>query len=388
MTARLHQLQQIYRELLLENTVPFWLENGIDWQYGGVLSCMNDSGVVLSGEKYIWSQARSVWTFSALFNRVEKRPEYLKAAENSVRFLLDHGRDEQGRWVYRTDRRGEPIEGAISIYSDCFAVYGLSEYYRAVRDSAILAVAELTWEQILRRVRNPDFRETAPYALPPGRKAHAVSMMLTEVGNELLSTTGRSEIESVISRSVSEVMNHFVRPSRKLLLEFLTDDWGELPGNEGTAVMPGHAIESMWFVLHVARRRGDVDLIRRATEVIRWHLEAGWDPEYGGIYLGIDADGGEPFIRNWDKKAWWPHTEALYALLLAYELTGEAWCIEWYERVHEWSFAHFPNQEAGEWRQRLNRDGTPTEEVIALPVKDPFHLPRAATLITQLLAER
>jgi len=33
----------------------------------------------------------------------------------------------------------------------------------------------------------------------------------------------------------------------------------------------------------------------------------------------------------------------------------------------------------------LTRDGTPTSELIALPVKDPFHLPRAAILITKLL---
>src|SRR5262249_32741476 len=119
-------------------------------------------------------------------------------------------------------------------------------------------------------------------------------------------------------------------------------------------------------------------------EAIRWHLEAGWDPEFGGIFLGIDAEGNEPFTANWDKKPWWPHTEALYALLLAYQLTGAPWCMDWYWRVHDWSFAHYPVAGAGEWRQRLNRRGEPTDELIALPVKDPFHLPRAAILITDL----
>jgi len=31
----------------------------------------------------------------------------------------------------------------------------------------------------------------------------------------------------------------------------------------------------------------------------------------------------------------------------------------------------------GEWTQRLDRQGRPFSETVALPVKDPFHLPRA-----------
>jgi N-acylglucosamine 2-epimerase len=129
-------------------------------------------------------------------------------------------------------------------------------------------------------------------------------------------------------------------------------------------------------------------MVRRAAEVVRWHLEAGWDAEYGGLYLGIDAEGGAPYLPNSEKKIWWPHTEALYALLLAERLTGEAWCTEWYAKVHEWSFEHFPMAGTGEWRQRLDREGRPVTELIALPVKDPFHLPRAAMLAVELLEGR
>ena len=61
--------------------------------------------------------------------------------------------------------------------------------------------------------------------------------------------------------------------------------------------------------------------------------------------------------------------------------------MDWYRKVHEWTFAHYPVPGVGEWRQRLTREGKPTDEVIGLPVKDPFHLPRAAILSTQLLEE-
>jgi N-acylglucosamine 2-epimerase len=152
--------------------------------------------------------------------------------------------------------------------------------------------------------------------------------------------------------------------------------------------MPGHAIESMWFVLHVARHRGDRDLIQRAAEVIRWHLEFAWDDEYGGLLLSRDIEGGEPFLPHSQKKVWWPHVEALYATLLAYELTGQDWCLAWYKKVADWAWSHFPMPNCGEWYQRLTREGKPSSEVIALPVKDPFHLPRGAILIVQLMDEK
>ena len=53
------------------------------------------------------------------------------------------------------------------------------------------------------------------------------------------------------------------------------------------------------------------------------------------------------------------------------------WWLEWHERVREYSFAHYPVSPHGEWRQKLDRQDRPLEETVALPVKDPFHLPRA-----------
>lgn len=383
--TRDERIDHQYRELLLEGFVPFWFRYGIDWEYGGVLSCLHEDGSLASEDKFIWSQARSVWTFSALYNRIERRPEFLRAAENSIRFLLAHGRDSQGRWVYSTDREGNVIEGPTSIYADCFVVYGFSEYYRATGDEEALAVALETFDRIRYRVEEPDFQETVPYPLPLGWRNHGIPMILTEVTNELAQTTDDPNLEALADDYMGRVMHHFLRPQHKAVLEFVTRDYQELPPPAGTFVMPGHAIESMWFVMHLARRRRDSDTIRLAAEAMRWHLERGWDTKYGGIFLGLDLEGHEPYLPHADKKLWWPHTEALYGTLLAHELTGEPWCLDWYDRVADWAWAHFPVPETGEWRQRLTREGHATTEIVALPVKDPFHLPRAATLILQLL---
>lgn len=381
------RLRKTYLELLLDGIVPFWSRFGVDVKHGGVLSCMEEDGTPVSGDKYIWSQARWVWTCAALYNRIEKRPEFLNWARGTIDFLLKHGRDKKGCWIYHTTREGKTVEGAISIYSDCFVVYGLSEYCRAVPNVELLELAKQIFADIQRRVEMPKFSETAPYRLPSNRRNHGIPMILTEVAGELARTTGDPATARAADDYAARVMNHFVRPKGRCLLEYLDRDYYEVPPPEGTFVMPGHAIESMWFQMHRGLARNDNGLIRRAVEVLHWHLEKGWDNEYGGIFLGIDAEGHTSFQPNSDAKVWWPHTEALYALLLAQKLTGKRWCKKWFDQVYEWSFEHFSMPEIGEWRQRLDRTGQPITTVVALPVKDPFHLPRALILSLNLLGE-
>ena len=98
---------------------------------------------------------------------------------------------------------------------------------------------------------------------------------------------------------------------------------------------------------------------------------------YGGLYYFVDVKGKPLTMLEWDMKLWWPHTEALYALLLAHQITGEEKYLIWYEKVHEWSFNHFPDPIYGEWYGYLHRDGTISTTLKGSMWKGPFHLPRA-----------
>ena len=52
-------------------------------------------------------------------------------------------------------------------------------------------------------------------------------------------------------------------------------------------------------------------------------------------------------------------------------------------------FQTFPNEnkEIGEWIQIRDRKGKPIQKVVALPVKDPFHIIRNYLFILKLLEE-
>ena len=53
-----------YRDYLLKNIIPFWLNHSIDREYGGYFTCLNRHGNVFDTDKFIWLQARQVWMFA------------------------------------------------------------------------------------------------------------------------------------------------------------------------------------------------------------------------------------------------------------------------------------------------------------------------------------
>ncbi|NOZ22751.1 MAG: hypothetical protein GXP25_16860 [Planctomycetes bacterium] len=371
------QLLNLYRTTLLNDVIPFWTQHAID-PNGGINSCIADDGTVISRDRWSWSQWRAVWVFSKLYNRIEQRAEWLDIAKGICDFSTAHGPIDNGHWPLLLDGDGAIQRGYESIYVDGFALYGLIELWRATKDDHLLDLAMATFHAT-EDALNADAPPPAwPYPIPPGLQAHGISMIFSLVYNELADITHDPDVRAAAELHHNRVMNTFLREDRGVVLEWLDCDGDEVSSPEGTAVVPGHAIESMWFQFHIARKKGDTATADRAVQAIRRHLEIGWDAEHGGIFLAVDAGGRDEVGWDFhDTKLWWPHTEALYATLLAYEHCREEWCLEWHEQIRDYSYAHFPVPEHGEWRQKLDRQGKPITEVVALPVKDPFHLPRA-----------
>jgi N-acylglucosamine 2-epimerase len=166
-------------------------------------------------------------------------------------------------------------------------------------------------------------------------------------------------------------------------------------------VNPGHTLESLWVLMTVARRERRDDWLQRAKEAVRFAFAAGSDEPFGGLLHFADYRGGPPVglstdstyersvMRAWDKKLWWVHTEAIYSTLLAHRLTGDEALWGLFEKAYDYAFRTFPNPDrsVGEWIQIRDRSGAPVEQVVALPVKDPYHILRNFVMILELLSE-
>ena len=381
----LKQLLAFHRGFLKDDLLPWWSRHAIDWDKGGICSCIADDGTIQSRDKYIWSQLRAVWTFSAAYNRVEPKQEWLDIATCTFDFAAAHGRNPNQDWVFTVSEDGEVLRGAESIQTDAFAICALAEYARATGDTRAIDLARQTYDRSLARLRQPGSYQTAPYPIPDGTKAHRVSMQFSLAFHELGKLLNDPDMLREGLDLTDDVLENFRRPELQAHLEYLSLDNQVLPPTLGTLMGPGHGIETAWFQIENLRGRNDPQRVAKALQIMRWSLEKGWDPEYGGLYLNIDIAGGEPHLPNADKKIWWPHCEALCGTLMAHEACSEDWCMEWYQKVHAWSFQHFTVREHGEWTQRLDRTGKRISDVVALPVKDPFHLPRAVIYCIQAL---
>ncbi|HCD82189.1 MAG TPA: hypothetical protein DEQ65_07555 [Ruminococcaceae bacterium] len=75
--------QQFYKEQLLKNVVPFWINSDLlDREYGGYISSVDREGKSYNNDKSVWFQGRCLWTFSTLCEKYGIREEWRKAANS------------------------------------------------------------------------------------------------------------------------------------------------------------------------------------------------------------------------------------------------------------------------------------------------------------------
>ena len=119
------QLSELYKSTLLQDVIPFWEQNSVDWQNGGYYTCLDRKGKVFERDKFMWLQGRQAWMFSMLYNNVEKNEKWLKIAKNGIDFLINKGMDLEGNFYFSSTEQGEPLVQPYNIFSDCFAAMAL-----------------------------------------------------------------------------------------------------------------------------------------------------------------------------------------------------------------------------------------------------------------------
>jgi len=383
--TQIKSLAVLYKDTLLNNVLPFWSKYSCDCQYGGYFTCLDREGNVYDTDKFIWLQNRQVWTYSMFYNRLEQKPEWLDLARHGAEFLAKHGRDSEGNWYFALDRQGQPLVQPYNIFSDCFAAMAFSQYALASGEESAKEIALQAYNNVLRRQENPKGKYNKAYPGTRSLKSLAVPMILANLSLEMDWLLESSELSAVLDRTVTEVMQDFCDESTSLMYENVTPEGKHLDCFDGRLINPGHGIEAMWFVMDIARRRQDTALIDRAVDVVISTLEFAWDHEYEGIYYFMDANGYPLHQLEWDQKLWWVHLETLVALLMGFNLTGRKECLDWFQKVHNYTWSKFIDYEYGEWFGYLNCRGEILLNLKGGKWKGCFHVPRALYLCWQQL---
>lgn len=369
-------LAKQYKTELFENVVPFWMKHSLDTVHGGYFTCLKQSGEVFDTDKFVWLQARQVWLFVMLYNKVEHKQEWLDVALNGARFLEKHGQDGNYDWYFSLTREGKPLVQPYNIFSNTFAAMAFGQLSLATNDRRMADISKLTFERILQRKDNPKGIYNKAFPGTRSLKNFALPMILCNLSLEIEHLLDPELVNKTINNVITEVLDVFYNEDHQLILENVQMDGTFSDTFEGRLLNPGHAIEAMWFIMDLGVRLNRKDLIEKAKNITLNTLEYGWDKKFGGIFYFMDIKGNPPQQLEWDQKLWWVHIETLISLLKGYRLTGDEKCLEWFHKVHDYTWSHFKDPEHGEWFGYLNRQGE-----VLLPLKGGkwkgcFHVPR------------
>lgn len=385
-TLNTQGLAKQYRDKLLNDVIPFWSRHSPDFEHGGYFTCLDRQGKVYNQDKFVWLQARQVWTYAMLYNRVEAKDEWLKMAALGANFLKQYGADPDGNFYFALSREGMALKHPFSIFSDCFAAMAFHAYAKASGEEYWKDIARRTYRNIKRRIPDPKGR----FEKSTGNrktKSLAIPMILSNLVLEMADVLEAEEVSSTLEVCVNEITQIFYDEKEGLMYEHMSIDNKHMDTFEGRLINPGHAIEASWFLMDIAGHYQDIALHEKAVKILQQMLKFGWDEDHEGIFYFLDAKGYPPDQLEWDRKLWWVHLETLIALTKAYRFQPDTELESWFKKVHQYAWSHFDDPEHGEWYGYLSREGQPFLSLKGGKWKGCFHMPRAMYLCWQALED-
>lgn len=390
---KIANLQKIYKRQLMDNVMGFWMKSDlIDEKYGGFITSVDREGKSYNNDKSVWFQGRTLWTFSKLCNTYGIKEEWAVAAEKGAEFIKKYCIDKtDGRMFFTVTRDGRPIRKRRYFFSESFLVVGFAEYYGISKNPEDLLLAERYFDLMYSIYKDPS---SDPYKITPKENAdvrnlhsNAYPMVLVSSAQTLrrIDPAKKDYYDGIIANLLKDMIGLHYKADLKCVLENVNPDGSILDNPTGRTINPGHTIENSWFLMNYAVETNDNGLLEKALNMLKWSLNLGWDTEFGGIYYFRDVYNRPCEQLEHDMKLWWVHNECLIATLTALKITGEKIYEEWFEKIHDYTFSHFPDKEFGEWYGYLHRDGTVSHTQKGSLWKGPYHLPRCLMLCEQIL---
>ena len=380
-----------YKNDMIYNIMPFWMEHGFDRKHGGVYTCVDRDGTLIDTTKSVWFQGRFGFIAAYAYNHIEQNPEWLVASKSCLDFIEAYCFDTDGRMYFEVTEDGTPLRKRRYVFSECFAAIAMSEYALASGDQTYAVKALDLFKKIQHFIATPGILQPK-YLDTLKAQGHSITMILINTASRIRAAISDPVLTQQIDNSLETLRKYFIHPELKALLEMVGPNGELIDTCNGRIINPGHCIETAWFILEEAKSRGwDKEMTQTALTILDWSWEWGWDKEFGGIINFRDCRNLPCQDYAQDMKFWWPQTEAIIATLYAYQATKDEKYLAMHKQISDWTYAHFPDAEFGEWYGYLHRDGTVAQPAKGNIFKGPFHIPRMLVkghmLCEELLSE-
>lgn len=387
-TPDLTTLKQAMQRELREDILPFWIEHVVDRARGGFHGALsNDLQVHDEVERSLQLASRVLWTYSAAYRQYHDA-EHLEMARYAFTVLTTQFQDyESGGMYWWIDHEGRPVNDRKQIRGQAFAIYGLSEYYRASGDADALGLALDLFNLLEKYAFDPqyggyieacarDWSRLADMRLsdeePNAPKTVNTLLHVMEAYTNLLRARPDPRVRTALMKLLQVFLTHIVDPQTYAARLFFENDWTPLSG----LVSYGHDIETSWLLVEAAEALDEEAYIERASQVSVQMAEA-------VRARGLDADGavaheGSPRGVHDDTRRWWCQAEGIVGFVNAYQISGDEQFARAALRIWDFITAHMLDRRYGEWLKILDRNGQPLPgQWKAGPGEDPYHHARA-----------
>ena len=276
--------------------------------------------------------------------------------------------DEYNAANNRVDEFGDPVSKQRYIYGEAFAIYGLSEYARAMGCNEALEYARKLVASLEKHVYDPVYKgyfESCkpdwthdPWTrgvnrLPTDEKTMNNHLHLIEAYTCLLRTDKSDFMQNKVREHLYVMLNKIVDHDIHHYFYFQARDWR--PTTQEISF--GHDIEGTWLMMETAEVLGEPEAMRYTKDtcmnMARACYEQGFRKEDGAMLSEYDPVTGHssPFL------SWWEQNEAVVGFLNAWEVTGEEKYLDASLKCFEFAREHFVDHENGGWFARLSLDG-------------------------------
>ncbi|MGB7067983.1 MAG: AGE family epimerase/isomerase [Pyrinomonadaceae bacterium] len=388
----LKELAEQYRRDLFDDYLPFMDKFVIDHELGGFMCNADYKGERVNTNKSSWFEGRGTWVYAFLYNNLARERKYLDIARKSVEFVLKakpQGASEL--WPKELTRDGKPLTQADGeIYGDLFVAEGLAEFSKATGETSYWNEAKTLVLRCVSLYDRNDYRPTIGQtylgkdARPfPGARIQGVWMVLIRVITQMLEMRRDAELEKIAARCIDALMNYHFNSAFQLNNELLNHDLSRPTNEYAQLVYTGHCIETLWMVLHEARRLKNDKLFASGAERFRRHVEVAWDDIYNGVFRNLMNVNENQWTLD---KVLWAQEEVLIGSLLVLEQTSADWAREMFDRTYKYVRETYPLKKYGSplWIYAGNRK-VEFEEFKTRPKRiENYHHPRH--LMLNLLA--
>ena len=315
---------------LAGKVLPYWFDTAQDTNRGGYLLADDATrGRSVPMEKQLVSQSRMIWTFSLahIEHYSDTNRNYLKAATQGYRFLLDNFLDRQnGGYIWTTDLKGRPRNDCKYLYGQSFAIYAFVEYYRASGDKNALRHAMELYHTVQKHLydsKNGGWFEHAEAnwkLLSPGDPRSQVEIIGYKSANthlhwmealaELYDVTQDPDVKKSLEEALRINATYFYPEDPAQCAFHRQFDWKPVTAPSSAGLSYGHNVEFAWLMIRAETVLGQKPSWDHFYAILDHALKYGYDDERGGLYSrGFD---NQPATDT--DKIWWVQAEMLSAL--------------------------------------------------------------------------